>query len=83
MLNKIKKAVLGVVVAGSLVLSARAQTDVYAVEFNTGNNGFGIINLMNGDFTEISDRWARQFTTTSPTHRTGHCTAWPTMARPW
>jgi hypothetical protein len=54
MLNKINKAVLGVVVAGSLVLSARAQDDVYAVEFNTGNNGFGIINLMNGDFTEIS-----------------------------
>jgi hypothetical protein len=55
MLNKISKAVLGVVVAGGLVLSARAQTDVYAVEFNTGDNGFGIINLMNGDFTQISD----------------------------
>ncbi|MGD0206729.1 MAG: hypothetical protein ABSC89_03880 [Verrucomicrobiota bacterium] len=54
MLNEINKAVLGVLVAGSLVLSARAQNDVYGVEFNTGNNGFGIINLMNGNFTEIS-----------------------------
>src|SRR5208282_2978997 len=41
--------------AGSLALTARAQNDVYAVEFNTGDNGFGIINLMNGDFTQISD----------------------------
>jgi len=41
--------------AGSLVLSARAQNDVYAVEFNTGDNGFGVINLMNGTFTQISD----------------------------
>jgi len=41
--------------ASSLVLSARAQNNVYAVEFNTGDNGFGIINLMNGDFTEIAD----------------------------
>jgi hypothetical protein len=40
---------------GSLAMSARAQNDVYAVEFNTGDNGFGIINLMNGDFTQISD----------------------------
>jgi hypothetical protein len=55
MLNKINKTILGVVVVGSLVLSARAQNDVYAVEFNTGDNGFGIINLMNGDFTQIAD----------------------------
>ncbi|MGA2242413.1 MAG: hypothetical protein ABSH11_10315 [Verrucomicrobiota bacterium] len=56
MLNEINKAVLGVVVAGSLAVSARAQNDVYAVEFNTGsNNRFGIVNLMNGDFTEIAD----------------------------
>ena len=41
--------------AGGLVLSARAQNDVYAVEFNTGDNGFGVINLMNGTFTQISD----------------------------
>jgi hypothetical protein len=41
--------------AGNLALSVRAQNDVYAVEFNTGDNGFGIINLMNGDFTQISD----------------------------
>ena len=39
--------------AGSLALSARAQNDVYAVEF-LGNNRFGTINLMNGTFTEIS-----------------------------
>ena len=43
-----------VLAAGSLVMSARAQNDVYAVEFNTGNNCFGVINLMNGSFTEIS-----------------------------
>jgi hypothetical protein len=42
-------------VVGSLAMSARAQNDVYAVEFNTGDNGFGIINLMNGDFTQIAD----------------------------
>jgi hypothetical protein len=53
MLNKIKKAVLGVLVAGSLTMSARAQNDVYAVEF-LGNNRFGTINLMNGTFTQIS-----------------------------
>ncbi len=41
--------------AGSLAVSARAQNDVYAVQFNTGDNGFGIINLMNGNFTEIAD----------------------------
>ena len=41
--------------AGNLAMSARAQNNVYAVEFNTGDNGFGIINLMNGDFTQISD----------------------------
>jgi hypothetical protein len=38
---------------GSLALSARAQNNVYAVEF-LGNNRFGTINLMNGTFTEIS-----------------------------
>ena len=42
-------------VAASLTISARAQNDVYAVQFNTGDNGFGIINLMNGDFTQIAD----------------------------
>jgi hypothetical protein len=55
MFNKVNKTVLGVLVAGSLALSARAQNDVYAVEFNTGDNGFGIINLMNGNFTQIAD----------------------------
>jgi hypothetical protein len=54
MLKVINKAVLGVLAAGSLAMSARAQNDVYAVEFNTGNNRFGIINLMTGTFTEIS-----------------------------
>jgi DNA-binding beta-propeller fold protein YncE len=54
MLNKINKVVLGVLAAGSLAMSVRAQNNVYAVEFNTGNNRFGVINLMNGNFTEIS-----------------------------
>jgi hypothetical protein len=53
MLNNINKAVLGVLVAGSLSVSARAQNDVYAVEF-LGNNRFGTINLMTGTFTQIS-----------------------------
>ena len=45
-----------VLAAGSSAMSVQAQSNVvYAVEFNTGDNGFGIINLMNGDFTEISD----------------------------
>jgi hypothetical protein len=48
--------VLGTLLAaGSLAMSARAQNNVYAVEFNTGNNGFGTINLMTGTFTEIAD----------------------------
>ena len=47
-------SVLGTLLAaGSLALSARAQNNVYAVEF-LGNNRFGTINLMNGTFTEIS-----------------------------
>jgi len=41
--------------AGSVAMTARAQNNVYAVQFNTGDNGFGIINLMNGDFTKIAD----------------------------
>ncbi len=42
-------------VAGSTAMSARAQSNVvYAVEFNTSNNRFGTINLMNGSFTEIA-----------------------------
>ena len=45
-----------VLVAGSSAVSVRAQSNiVYAVEFNTSDNLFGTINLMNGDFTEISD----------------------------
>ena len=39
-------SVLGILLAaGSLAMSARAQNDVYAVEFNTGDNGFGIIKI--------------------------------------
>jgi len=41
-------------VAGGLAMSVRAQNNVYGVEFNMGNNRFGIINLMNGNFTEIA-----------------------------
>ena len=41
--------------AGSVALSAQAQNNVYAVEFNTGDNGFGTINLMTGTFTQIAD----------------------------
>ena len=52
MLKEINKAMLGVLAAGSLVLSARAQNNVYAVEF-LGSNRFGTINLMTGAFTEI------------------------------
>ena len=41
--------------AGSSAMPARAQSNVvYAVEFNTSNNRFGTINLMNGNFTEIA-----------------------------
>ena len=46
--------VLGALLAaGSVAMSARAQNDVYAVEF-LGNNSFGTINLMTGTFTEIA-----------------------------
>src|ERR1700690_2317937 len=38
-----------------LSMPARAQSNLaYAVEFNTSNNRFGTINLMNGSFTEIA-----------------------------
>jgi hypothetical protein len=41
--------------AGSPGMSVWAQSNiVYAVEFNTSNNRFGTINLMNGSFTEIA-----------------------------
>ncbi|MGD0209157.1 MAG: MBG domain-containing protein, partial [Verrucomicrobiota bacterium] len=41
--------------AGSLAMSARAQSNVvYAAEFNTSTNLFGTINLLNGSFTKIS-----------------------------
>ena len=54
MLNKINKAMLGVLVAGSLVVSVRGQNIVYAVEFNQSTNRFGTIDLLNGNFTRIS-----------------------------
>ena len=41
--------------AGSLAMSARAQSNVvYAVEYNQSTNRFGTINLLNGNFTKIS-----------------------------
>lgn len=49
-----KHLLLGILAAGSLVASVRAQTIVYAVEFNQSNNRFGTLNLLNGSFTQIS-----------------------------
>jgi len=43
-----------VLLAGGTGTPARAQNDVYAVEFNTGNNRFGILNLLDGSFTQIA-----------------------------
>ena len=40
--------------AGGSATSARAQTHVYAVEFNQSNNRFGTIDLLTGNFTLIS-----------------------------
>ena len=41
--------------AGSLAMSARAQSNVvYAAEYNQSTNRFGTINLLNGSFTKIS-----------------------------
>jgi len=41
--------------AGSLAMSARAQSNVvYAVEYKQSTNRFGTINLLNGSFTQIS-----------------------------
>ena len=42
--------------AGSLAMSARAQSNVvvYAAEYNQSTNRFGTINLLNGTFTKIS-----------------------------
>jgi hypothetical protein len=53
--QKVSKAMLVLIVAGSLAMSARAQSNiVYAVEYNQSTNSFGIINLLNGSFTKIS-----------------------------
>ncbi|MGA3285504.1 MAG: hypothetical protein ABSD57_13740 [Verrucomicrobiota bacterium] len=52
--SKIIKAMLILVAAGSLIMSVRAQDDVYAVEFNQSNNRFGILDLLTGNFTQIS-----------------------------
>src|SRR5208282_5121198 len=49
------KAVLVLMVAGSLAMSTQAQSNiVYAVEYNQSTNLFGTINLLNGSFTRIS-----------------------------
>jgi hypothetical protein len=53
--QKITKAMLILLAAGSLAVSLRAQDDVYAVEFNQANNRFGILDLLTGNFTQISD----------------------------
>lgn len=53
-LLKNTSALLAIVAAGSLAMSARAQNDVYAVEFNQANNLFGTIDLLTGDFTQIA-----------------------------
>jgi hypothetical protein len=53
--KKITKATLILLAAGCLVLSARAQDDVYAAEFNQTDNLFGTLDLLTGNFTEISD----------------------------
>jgi trimeric autotransporter adhesin len=41
--------------AGSLAMSARAQSNlVYAAQYNQSTNRFGTINLLNGNFTQLS-----------------------------
>ena len=51
----ITKALFALLAAGSLAVSARAQSNiVYAVEYNQPTNRFGTINLLNGSFTRIS-----------------------------
>jgi hypothetical protein len=52
--RKITRAMLILLAAGSLVMSVRAQDDVYAVEFNQANNRFGILDLLTGNFTQVS-----------------------------
>lgn len=55
-LQKVITAMLALLAAGSLLTSARAQDvdDVYAVEFNQANNRFGTLDLLTGNFTQIS-----------------------------
>jgi len=45
---------LGLLAAIGPATRARAQYDVYAAEFNQSNNGFGTLNLLTGNFTQIS-----------------------------
>jgi hypothetical protein len=53
--KKITKAMSILLAAGSLVMSVRAQDYVYAAEFNQADNSFGILDLLTGNFTPISD----------------------------
>ncbi|MFZ1073937.1 MAG: hypothetical protein WAO21_10955, partial [Verrucomicrobiia bacterium] len=51
----ITKALLIIIAACGLSISARAQSNVvYAAEYNQSTNRFGTINLLNGSFTKIS-----------------------------
>ena len=55
MLKTISNVLLGLTMAGSLAMSARAQSNVvYAVEYKQSTNRFGTIDLLSGNFTKIS-----------------------------
>ena len=57
MKNSWKLSLVGALLAaGSLAISARAQSSVvvYAAEYNQSTNLFGTVNLLNGTFTRIS-----------------------------
>ena len=57
MKNSWKLSLVGALLAaGSLAISARAQSNVvvYAAEYNQSTNLFGTVNLLNGTFTQIS-----------------------------
>jgi len=47
---------LGMLAAGSLAVTARAQNSVYAVEFSpSGDSQFGTVDPLTGNFTEVAD----------------------------
>ena len=48
------KALLVLLWLCNVTLTANAQNDVYAVEYNQSTNRFGTINLLNGTFTRIA-----------------------------